>query len=1478
MPRGVQRWFQEQRSPFAWEQDALDYIDSLMPDTEPYRAWATFKATAASGRVNEMDLLFVGPAGVFLVELKAHPGELVNRGRSWTFRDRQTGFHRTIDNPLHLVDQKSKELRSSLERAARDWAAKHPGKPVPFVPRIEPAVFLSGDRLVSGLEPQQRIKVFGRDDQISTTGLPGIWKGLLNKPMDERRRDEAARISPILPDLMVAIGAAPIKKKLAIGRFRVAGKPLDSGPTWMDFVGVDEAMPDDRRRARIYFTRSQATPEERERTRRAAEREYLILRGLTHRGIAQALDFQQTELGPAVLFAHRDQDLRLDQFLDVHGSALTLETRLDMVRQLAEAMSYAHRRHLFHRTLAARAVYADTRHLDKPILRISDWQAAARTADSTGGTHANAAHMTTLSKAPIEESAHVYLAPEIMRSGDVDPATMDVFGLGTVAYLILSGRPPAESRAQLAAKIAATGGLRLSEVLDAVPTALDDLVYEATRTLQSDRMHDVAAFLTQLDRVDTDLAALGRPEEPDPLEVKAGQPIDGDWKVVKVLGSGSTARALLVERADAKPGASYSARRRVYKVALDESKDDGLEQEAAALQDLHSEHIVKCVDGPFSLGDRAVIALEQAGDGSLAQLLRDRGRCTPDELQRFGRHLFDALEHMAGRQVWHRDIKPDNVGVRVMRNRSKSLVLFDFSHTGAKDTDLTAGTHAYLDPFLGPPRRPKYDEHAEWWAASMTLHEMASAELPTWGDGMVAEPAFTKDVLPSIPADAFDPALREGMVAFFSKALHRAVDERFATLEQMRAAWEDVFRAADATRPASVHQTTDGEGVTTSVEQDRDKAAQAATPSTSLADAGLSPRALEAAGRLNAHTVADLVAVRNRAIWNLRGIGRLQKTELVQRQAQWKPTLTAAAAKPVGRARQPVDDPSQAGTIWNLDDIVADLLTAAEGRTGSKKPDAVRLMLGLPNTAGAFHDLPVWPTQTAVAELLGVEAQAVSIHFNDAILGKATAKTRVVGWIESKKVAWVRDEVVAILAQRGRIAEVSQLLPELEEKFGSEQEDRRLRTALAAAVLRAGVETEAKDPEAEHTDPETGRTMVGPRISLVRHDGRVLLVLESDDESVPAPSELVKYAKALSMRADVLVGAESATSPQTVVSTLRSVPTPENMDPLTDTRLVQLAAAATSTTAATARLELYSVDMPLPRALRLSQAAISANAEGFTLDQLKARILARLPEFRIGEPTLQQMRAALRESDSDLEYGTGMFRRRAPSTSGSATEMSSGAAGSRTLSRGPLVGGAPGSARARAAEFAARLDGTRKRGGFLALNVRLRDLVDAADVLAAQSGVAAVNLSARFIVGLREAAEAAGRPWGQVLRADMQSSERSAWHPGLSSLIDEVWESITKELQAVQGTLFLHEAGVLAHYPHGGRVLTTLQNVAGTQDGPHAVWLLCPMQAPRNRPRLGMDDFLVPVTTENQWAEMTGDAIRGLTRPEDGDTVERAGA
>src|ERR1051325_6348849 len=78
------RWWGP-RSDFPWEEDALKHIRDQLPEAEPYRAWHTFTFTGQSGHVREVDLFVVTRAGLFLVEIKSHPGRSINNGGTWTF-------------------------------------------------------------------------------------------------------------------------------------------------------------------------------------------------------------------------------------------------------------------------------------------------------------------------------------------------------------------------------------------------------------------------------------------------------------------------------------------------------------------------------------------------------------------------------------------------------------------------------------------------------------------------------------------------------------------------------------------------------------------------------------------------------------------------------------------------------------------------------------------------------------------------------------------------------------------------------------------------------------------------------------------------------------------------------------------------------------------------------------------------------------------------------------------------------------------------------------------------------------------------------------------------------------------------------------------------------------------------------------------------------------------------------------------------
>ena len=1402
------RWFQERPSPFPWEQDGLDHIRRLMPKAEPYRAWATFSFTATSGRVNECDLLIAVPGGLYLVELKGHPGHAINDGDTWRFRQDGSSRPRTLRNPLHLTDLKCKEIKSRLAWAASQL--RYSGG----IPRIDPAVFLSAPDLVSHLDEVQATGVYRRDG--GADDLPWIWRDLLaTPPRNEKQRITAEFSRDVLPRLMEKIGVRASIGHLRFGDdWTLAGEVLDAGPTWEDRLAERMGLVREEGRVRIYLTEQQAAEDKRRSVERAARREYEVLRGINHRGIAQAVQIREHQGGPAILFHHWASDLRLDSYLDVHGARLTTESRLDMVRQLAEAMRYAHSRSLYHRALSARSVYVATgADGSRPALRVIGWQAAARDFDTAG---ARSIGNTSLTGEHLSANAEVYLAPEF-DAAFADPVDLDLFGLGALSYLIVTGEPPARQRSALIERLAIDQGLHPYAVSDGVSDSVDALVYAATRSDVAQRLASADEFLARLDGVEQDSLPGAATSIVDPLTAVPGQVVDADWVVERVLGTGSTARALLVSCTVEQEDDSSQVDRRVFKIALDENKATRLRAEARTLEVAGGGLVVQLLDGPRELAGRTVLDLEYAGGvdpagGTLGALLRADGKLSYNDLERFGRDLFTALDQLAGRGVRHRDLKPDNLGVYRRVDRTRQLMLFDFSLADVSERDVQAGTRDYLDPFLGTDRRPVYDDHAEKYAAAVSLHEMASAQRPLWGDG-ITDPRTTADEVPAIAADLFEPALRDGLTAFFLRAFHRDVNRRFDTLRQMEDAWRAVFTAADAAAPVT---TPDAVGIEQdTLDETRDAHAAAAKLDTPLEAAGLSPRAVSVANSFGATTVDELLTVPPYRIATARGAGAVVRKELNRRHRQWSQTLLRPG---IGAVRPAVPTEGQ----LSINDLVL-LVEPPRARRGSRRADVVRLTLGLPE---GDAQLPVWPTQSEVAEQLGITQGPVSSHYRAAVKG----------WAEEARLADVRDELVDLVGDAGRVMTVQELAAVLRARHGVAQEDTAARIeARALAVVRAAVDTEVwVGLRADAAD--------GPRLAVLRRGQRVLVALESisgaDD---PSPPELADYAVALGTRADELVASEPLPGRSVVVRELRAVPAPDGLGPRADTRLVELAATMSATAASSPRLELYPRELDLVRALRISQAGAGVRRDpGITMADLLAKVRARFPVLAVDERlTHVQLEEALHGAGFPLEFDTDVARFRSPEVdlSRSATALSASVSGHERM-RG--VGIDPREV------VAAKLAKSLAQGGFLALTLRGVHLPGAAESLAAAHPVRPVHVDHEFLVAFRELAAERGQDWDKVRKLDGRFSETGQVSRGLASYVSATWDRVRHRLfdLAADGrvVLFLHHAGLLARYfdEGGHELLTGLQNAARrAQDVPHGLWLLCPGESAQDVPHLG---------------------------------------
>ena len=1440
-----QRW-QGPKSDYPWEQQALDFIRGKLPDAEPYRAWQTFTFTAGTGHVREVDLFIATPGGLFLVEIKSHPGHARNNGSTWLFKD--DGKSRTIENPLHFTDLKAKELKGQLDWAARQLNVKE------RIPRIEAVVFLSAENLRCEFDETQRQRVFGRDDRTGQTGLPGIWAGFLSQPPASERNRVTPTLSKQLGKILQKAGIARLHKIGRVGPYELDPKSFDAGPTWEDYLARNPSLPADQpRRVRVYLTQRSATDDERTSTQRAAHREYLALQGISHDGIVRAEQYSDELLaGPAVVFRHGKDWQRLDQFISEHSMAtrasLELDTRLEMIRQLAEALDHAHRRHLYHRALAARCVYVE---LDGryPRLKIADWQVAAR-------PHGTSATSTTSTRTAlgggsgpaslirhIERSAGPYLAPEFATT-EAPPALLDIFGLGALSYLILTGSPPADTREQLTAQLAASRALVPSSVTDSISPSMDALVREATAIYPGERTESVRKFLKGLDLIEEEITApdAGTPE-PDPLTAGKGDDIAG-WTVERALGKGSTSRALLVT----KDGAQ-----RVFKIALTDAAARRLEREAQQLGQLTDSRVVRLLDPPFEAGPpdrrRTVIGVEYLAGDTLADELRRHGPLTIHELERLGEDLFQALKFLDGRGVWHRDIKPDNLALRPLERKGRELVLFDFSLAGIPDTELGVGTTDYLDPFLGTGRRDRYDQAAELYAVALTLHEMASGELPSWGDDLVPSSFLGQDEQAQLAEDIFDPVLRDGLVEFFRTAFHRDAGQRFGSLHQMTRAWTDIFADLETVPPLTTASTVDtagqaGHDESATTGQIRADAAAKATATTPLAAAGLSPYALSIAQqRLGVSTAGELARVPARRITRLRGIGSVPRYELVRRSREWRQrfNLPEAELSHAGPLRAQLKDQDQQ----------QDQRRSGERAVASPQPQTAPPQVAQPSEpepaepADLAHlsvdDLvrklvPDSPELALVVGLAGVPGGArVSPWAGQQEIALATGmpETEAAAHTERLRARWaksvpallpVRDEIVEILREHGGVMGGHGLAAGLLASRGSELGDPAERLRLAAICVRAAIDTEERRDKARLA---RSRSEAGAASVVL-----VALTEAASDEGTPAPraDDLFAYAELLGGQADLLAARDPLPGVTEIRQALRDVmirltlgdaDTAGHLPWLSDTDLVLLAAAASAKTAATNRLELYPRDLSPERALKISQAGSFLG--GASDAELGRRVLARFPDLA-APPTPEDIARLLTASYDATRSADGLLRLR------SSTQLS----GSRAFrARDAAVEEAQHASR--------RLDEARRRGGFVTLKVDISGAAAAIDALTRLDGVTGVNVTQTFITLLRGIVDKQGKPsWKTVLSADDACAPPAA-RTGFARLLTATWEQLESHIRAAapSGIVALHDATPLARYTGGPELLARLANAARQSgEAPHGLWLLCPMQNPKDPPRL----------------------------------------
>ena len=343
------RW-QGPKSDFPWEEDALRHIKGpdagrrAVPGLADVHVHRRPPATCARSTCSSRPQVACSssrsratPAGPPTTAL---PGCSATSGR------------RTIENPLHFTDLKAKELQVQLEQAAKapqrqgHTHSPHRGGRLPL--RDEPEVRPRRVPAAARLRPRRPHRADRAPRHLERLPQPAA----------------AQRAEPRHAHPLQAAGEAAAEDRhrsacTSMGKVgpyelepRVLRRRARPGRTTSP---VNPALPDDQiRRVRIYLSELGATEggTRVDPARRATASTWRSRASPTTASSAPSSTATSYDAGPAVVFRHGKDWQRLDQFMAAHANDLPIDTRLEMIRQLAEALDHAHRRHLYHRALA----------------------------------------------------------------------------------------------------------------------------------------------------------------------------------------------------------------------------------------------------------------------------------------------------------------------------------------------------------------------------------------------------------------------------------------------------------------------------------------------------------------------------------------------------------------------------------------------------------------------------------------------------------------------------------------------------------------------------------------------------------------------------------------------------------------------------------------------------------------------------------------------------------------------------------------------------------------------------------------------------------------------------------------------------------------------------------------------------------------------------------------------------------------------
>lgn len=219
-------------------------------------------------------------------------------------------------------------------------------------------------------------------------------------------------------------------------------------------------------------------------------------------------------------------------------------------------------------------------------------------------------------------------------------------------------------------------------------------------------------------------------------------------------------------------------------------------REAKAASKLQHPNLVTISDFGLLKDGRHFLTLEWIDGMTLAEHLERHGPLSVEAaIEVFGQ-ILDGLSHAHNRDVIHRDIKPSNIMLGRTTSGGWMVKLIDFGTAKEERQDgfPTRAEDMMCSPYYVSPERVSglfVDRRTDLYSLGCTMFEALTGRPPFRGEALPVVMMHLNDVPPKLSEASLDKKFPEYLEEIMAKLLAKNPDDRFATAEDTRRAFDD---------------------------------------------------------------------------------------------------------------------------------------------------------------------------------------------------------------------------------------------------------------------------------------------------------------------------------------------------------------------------------------------------------------------------------------------------------------------------------------------------------------------------------------------------------------------------------------------------------------------------------------------------------------------------------------------------------------